>query len=302
MDITRIDLNLLVTLEALLAERNVTRAAARLHLSQPAVSAQLNRLRDLFGDPLLVPAHRGMTPTTKAEELIDPLRLALDQLRNTLQSHRVFAPERARFDVAVACTDYLQAAIVIPLALALRTQAPGVRIAVRQLDPARLDIQLANGDIDLAFALPKTDAPQLRTTILFEESYVLIGRRGHPFLKPGLNVEDFVRLEHVVVSPSGGVFSTPVDDALAALGHKRKVVLSAASFLFVAEIAAVSDLVALVPRRLLGSQAERLTLIELSWLAERFSVAMIWRERTHMHPGHRWIRDLTAQLFAAPDR
>ena len=93
VDTTRIDLNLLVTLEALLAEQNVTRAAARLHLSQPGVSAQLSRLRDLFDDPLLVPAHRGIL-TAKALELLGPLRQALDQLRDTLQAQKQFSPAR----------------------------------------------------------------------------------------------------------------------------------------------------------------------------------------------------------------
>jgi DNA-binding transcriptional LysR family regulator len=119
MDTNRVDLNLLVTLEALLAERNVTKAAARLHLSQPAVSAQLNRLRDVFDDPLLVPAHRGMTPTVKALELLAPLRQALDELRNTFQTHRDFSPARAALTLTIACTDYIQAAVVLPLVLAL---------------------------------------------------------------------------------------------------------------------------------------------------------------------------------------
>src|SRR6266436_6638311 len=95
-NLRRIDFNLLVTLEALLTERNVTKAATRLHLSQPAVSAQLSRLRDLFDDPLLVPARRGMTPTAKALELLGPLRKALDQLRETLQTHKDFSPFKAK--------------------------------------------------------------------------------------------------------------------------------------------------------------------------------------------------------------
>ncbi len=123
MDISRIDLNLLATLEVLISERNVTKAAARLHLSQPAVSAQLNRLRDLFGDPLLIPAHRGMIPTAKALALMEPLRQSLDQLRDTLQSHDDFSPARAELIVAIACTDYVQAAVVMPLVLALREKA-----------------------------------------------------------------------------------------------------------------------------------------------------------------------------------
>ena len=130
MDTMRLDLNLLLTLEALLAEQNVTKAAARLHLSQPAVSAQLNRLREMFDDPLLIPARRGMTPTNKALELLIPLRESLEKLRQTLYSHQDFYPERANLTVTIACTDYIQAAVVMPLVLALRQKAPGVRIAV----------------------------------------------------------------------------------------------------------------------------------------------------------------------------
>src|SRR5688572_30327208 len=119
MDSKRLDLNLLVTLEALLVEQNVTKAAARLHLSQPAVSAQLSRLRNAFDDPLLIPAQRGMTPTAKAIELLDPLRQALDQVRGTVARHRSFDPAKAKLTVTIACTDYLQTAVVKPLVLAL---------------------------------------------------------------------------------------------------------------------------------------------------------------------------------------
>jgi DNA-binding transcriptional LysR family regulator len=298
MDTTRIDLNLLVTLETLLAERNVTKAAARLNLSQPAVSAQLSRLRDIFDDPLLVPARRGMTTTAKALELLEPLRQALDQVRSTLDSHRDFSPARARMTFTVACTDYIQAAVVMPLMLALRRRAPGVRVAVRHWNPALLEQQLASGEVDLGIATPDPAQPQLRHRHLFVETYVLIGRRGHPRLRRHLTIEEFVELEHVIVSPSGGDFTTPVDDALAALGHRRKVVMSAASFLFVPEIVAASDLVALVPRRLLSGQADRLTLVGVPWLAEQFDIGLIWHERSHAHAGHHWIRELVAEITA----
>lgn len=298
MDIERIDLNLLRTLEALLAERNVTRAAARLHLSQPAVSAQLARLRAAFDDPLLVPAHRGMTPTAKALELAGPLRQALDQLRQTLHGHRDFSPERAALMVSIACTDYVQAAVVLPLVVALRRRAPGVRVAVRHWSPAAVERQLADGEVDLAISTPDPDQAHLRRRHLFDETYVLIGRRGHPGLGDGLTIEAFCRLDHVIVSPSGGGFTSPIDDALATLGHRRVVVMSASSFLFVPRIVATSDVVALVPRRLLREAAEDLTVIELPWLAERFEVALIWHERSHGHAGQRWVRDLIVELGA----
>lgn len=300
MDTTRIDLNLLVTLEALLAERNVTKAAARIHLSQPAVSAQLSRLRALFDDPLLVPAHRGMTPTVKALELLGPVRRALDELRGALQTHREFFPARAKLTTTLACTDYIQAAVVMPLMVALREKAPGLRIAVRHLNPAVLDQQLASGEVDLAIATPDFAQPHLRIHHLFDETYVLIGRRDHPRLRKELTPAEFAQLEHVIVSPSGGRFRTPVDDALAALGHQRTVVMSAASFLFVPKMVSTSDMVALVPRRLLQSYSDQLTIVDIPWLSEHFDVGLIWHERSHGHAGQRWLRDLIIELTAAP--
>lgn len=299
MDTTRVDLNLLVTLEALLAEQNVTKAAARLHLSQPAVSAQLNRLRDVFDDPLLVPSHRGMTPTAKALELIEPLRQALEQVRFTLQSHGEFAPSRAKLTITIACSDYIQAAVIGPLLLDLRQSAPGLRLAIRHLTPALLEHDLANGDIDLAIATPGPGQSHLRSAHLFDDTYVLIGRRHHPSLRRGISVKEYAALDHVIVSRKGGGFRTATDDALAALGCKRHVVLSASSFLFIPEIVATSDLVALVPRRLLSPASDRLTVIDTLQLVEPLKINLFWHERTHGHAGHRWVRERICTLVGS---
>jgi DNA-binding transcriptional LysR family regulator len=298
VDTKRLDLNLLVTLETLLVEQNVTRAASRLHLSQPAVSAQLNRLRHEFNDPLLIPAQRGMTPTAKAMELIDPLRLSLDQVRATLASHRNFDPAKAKLTLSIACTDYLQAAVVKPLVVALRIQAPGVRVAIRNLNVPQLEAQMVRGDVDLALMTPAAAPPSLRTRHLFDERYVLIGRRKHPQLRDGITVAEFAQLEQVIVSLDGGGFLTPVDSALAALGHKRNVVLSAASFQFVPEIISSSDFVALVPERLVRDKADKLKVTDCPFPVEGFAVGMVWHERVHGHSGQRWIREAIVSLIA----
>jgi DNA-binding transcriptional LysR family regulator len=299
MDSRRLDLNLLVTLETLLVEQNVTKAAARLHLSQPAVSAQLNRLRHEFDDLLLIPAQRGMTPTAKAIELLDPLRQALDQIRATVATHRNFDPAKAKLIVTIACTDYLQAAVVKPLVVALRTRAPGVRVALRNLDMPQLETQMARGDVDLVLMTPEVAPPGLRTRHLFDERYVLIGRRKHPRLREGITVEEFAKLEHVIVSLGGGSFVTPVDSALAALGHRRNAVLSAASFLFVPEIVSGSDFVALVPERLVRDRADKLKVMDCPFPVEGFAVGMVWHERSHGHSGQSWIREAIASLINA---
>jgi DNA-binding transcriptional LysR family regulator len=297
MDSKRLNLDLLVTLETLLVEQNVTRAAARLHLSQPAVSAQLNRLRHEFDDPLLIPAQRGMTPTAKAMELLDPLRQALDQVRATVATHKNFDPAKAKLTVAIACTDYLQAAVIKPLVLKLRMRAPGVRVALRNLDMRQLETQMARGDVDLALMTPQAAPLSLRSRHLFDERYVLIGRRKHPRLRNGITVEEFAQLEHVVVSLDGGGFVTPVDNALTALGHRRNAVLSAASFLFVPEIVSHSDFVALVPERLVRDRADKLKVMDCPFPVEGFAVGMVWHERSHGHSGQRWIREAIVSVI-----
>lgn len=296
MDTKRLDLNLLVTLEALLVEQNVSRAANRLHLSQPAVSAQLSRLRDMFDDPLLIPAQRGMTPTAKALDLLDPLRRSLDQVRTTVSRHSDFAPAQATLTTVIACTDYLQAALVQPLVLQLRKRAPGVRLALRSLDLPQLDAQMARGEVDLALMTPGVAAPSLRTRHLFDERYVLIGRRGHPKLRRSITVAEFAQLEHVIVSLRGGDFVTPVDDTLAAQGYKRNVVLSTSSFLFLPEIVSQSDFVALVPQRLVRDRASQLRIVECPFPVDGFEVGMVWHERNHSHPGQRWVREELAAV------
>lgn len=298
MDTSRLDLNLLVTLEALLAERNVTRAAARLSLSQPAVSAQLARLREVFDDPLLLPAQRGMTPTAKALSLLEPLRQALDQVRGVASSHLNFDPATADLTVTIAASDYLQASVLQPLVLRLRREAPGIRIAVRHMDPAQHAAQMARGDVDLGLMQPIEAAPSLRMRALFHERYVLIARRGHPAVAGKLSARAFARLEQVIVSPAGGAFSTPVDQALAGLGLKRQVVLSAASFLFVPDIVSRSDLVALVPERLVKGRAAGLQVLTPPLPIEGFDIAMVWHERNQGHVAQRWLREQVLAVAA----
>ena len=302
MDPSRLDLNLLVTLEALLAEQNVTKAAARLSLSQPAVSAQLSRLRDVFGDPLLLPAQRGMTPTAKALALREPLREALDQVRGAVGSHLEFDPARAVLTVGMAASDYMQAALLQPLVLRLRRRAPGVRVAVRHMDPRQIDGQMPRGEVDIGLLIPSEAPGSLRRRLLFHERYVLIARRHHPVVRGGrVGLKAWAALEHVVVSPAGGGFETPVDHALAALGQERKVVLSAASFLFVPDIVARSDLVALVPSRLVQRRAAGLQVLDCPFPVPGFEMIMVWHERNHGHAAQRWLRDEVLAVAVAAD-
>jgi len=298
MDTRKVDLNLLVALDALLTEPNVTRAARRLGLSQPALSAQLARLRDLFGDPLFLPAQRGLTPTARAMELQAPVRQALDQMHEVLARGRGFDPASAELTVALACSDYVQVAVIAPLVLDLRASAPKLRLAIRQLDGSLLGPQMVSGVVDLAVMTPATAPPALRTRRLFHERYVTIARRRHPTVKGRLTLDDFVALEHVVVSPRGGGFGGPVDTALGKLGRKRSIAVSTASFLFVPELVARSDLIATVPERLVRGRADGVQVLEPPLAVDGFTIGLVWHERTDQHPAHRWIRQRLRALSA----
>jgi DNA-binding transcriptional LysR family regulator len=306
MDIKRIDFNLLVTLEALLAERSVSRAAQRLNLSQPALSAQLARLRAMLGDPLFIPSHRGMTPTPLALGLQTPLAAALAQLRAVVTSARAFDPSRDRFTVHVACSDYVQSALLLDFTLALRKEAPGLRIALRAADAARLEAQMEKGEIDLAVLTPEGIADALRSRPLFEERYVFIARRGHPALRRPLDVQRFCELEHVLVSPRGGSFTSPVDEVLDAQGLQRRVVVSASTFHSVLELVERSDLVGLVPARLVEGRAARLRVLEPPLPVSGFAIHMAWHDRNHGDAAQRWLRErlvaFARDAGSAPDQ
>ena len=293
MDIKRIDFNLLVTLDALLAERSVSRAAQRLNLSQPALSAQLARLREMLGDPLFVPSHRGMTPTPLALGLQAPLAAALAQLRDVVTSARAFDPARDEFTVHVACSDYVQSALLLDFTLALRRAAPGLRIALRPADAARLEAQMEKGEIDLAVLTPEGIAESLRSRPLFEERYVFIARRGHPALRRPLATQRFCELEHVMVSPRGGSFTTPVDEVLDARGLRRRVVVSASTFHSVLDLVERSDLVALVPARMVEGRGRnvRVRVLAPPLPVPGFAIHMAWHNRNHRDAAQRWVRE-----------
>lgn len=289
----RLDLNLLVTLDALLTEHNVTRAAERLHLSQPTVSVQLARLREFFGDPLLLPGPRGMRPTSRADEVREPLRQALTALTQAVAPSNPFDPAQASQTWRIAAFDYSEFTIVLPALAALRAAAPATRLAIVQSAPSLVARKAEQGDIDLAF-LTGSEAPlDLRRTSMFTERYVLAGRAGHPRLKRRPSLAQFCKLDHVIVSPDGGGFHGVADTALAERGMTRRVVLSVPHFLFLSTVMASTDMVAMVPSRLVSGNAA-LQVVEPPLDVPGFEMLMLWPERVHREPAHQWLRQRIA--------
>ena len=296
-NLRRLDLNLLVTLDVLLSEHNVTRAAERLNFSQPSVSVHLAKLRDVFDDPLLLPGPRGMRPTARAEALREPLREALEALELAVAPASPFNPAVATHTWRVAATDYAESTIILPALAGLRAAAPGTRLAVVEAAPPRIARQAEQGEIDLGFHTSEGAPEGLRRRVLFAERYVLAGRAGHPRLKRRPTLAQFCKLEHVIVSPDGGGFVGVTDEVLAKVGLTRKVALSVPHFLFMLSVLANTDLVGMLPARLVHDSSAVRT-VEPPVDVPGYEMAMLWHERSHRDPANKWLRAVFRRLFS----
>lgn len=248
MNISTFDLNLLRVLDALLRERNVSRAAERLALSQPAVSNALNRLRDLLDDPLLVRVGRAMQPTPRALELEGPIRAALRQIEESLSEGTRFDPASSRQRFTIAMTDYAEMLLMPRLLPRLAEQAPGVRLDVRHLTPRLPAEALEKGELDLVLGRFEALPPRFSASRWMSESLQVVACKGHPQLHQGLSLQTFLQLRHLWVH--GGQTRGMVEQWLSEQGLAREIVYSTPNYLQAAHIAAGSELVAVLPTRL----------------------------------------------------
>lgn len=289
-DLRTLDLNLLKTLDALLDERSVTRAAARLALTQPAVSGMLNRLRDDFDDPLFIRAPHGIVPTTRAEELAAPVKRILADIDVMLQPV-TFDPRTSHLTFTLAATDYALRAVAVPFIAALKVQAPFIRVRVVPVEPDRLVTQLEQGKIDLALITPHTTPDELHSRALYDERYVCMMRADHPDAGKPLSLDRFCALEHVLVSYEGESFHGVTDDALTATGRARHVGLSVSSFLVLPDVLAISDMIAVIPQRM-AENRPGMFVCDTPVLVQGFTKSMAWHGRTHRNPAQVWLRGL----------
>lgn len=275
----------------MLDERNVTRAAARLSLTQPAVSGMLTRLRDYFADPLFIRAPHGIVPTVRAQSLAAPVKRILADI-DLLLKPAAFTPQTATLTWTLAATDYALKVVIVPFIARLRKLAPGIRVRVEAVEPKQLVGQLERGEIDMALMTPYSTPPELHSRALFDEHFVCMMRADHPDAVQGsLSLDRFCALEHALVSWDGDRFRGVADEALAARGRTRHVGVSVSNFLILPEILTVSDMIAVVPQRL-ASLTTGMCMLDTPVPVPGFTKTMTWHERTHRDPAQQWLRAL----------
>ncbi|MBN9428348.1 MAG: LysR family transcriptional regulator [Burkholderiales bacterium] len=292
--IAGMDLNLLRIFDAIMAERNVTRAANSLHMTQPAVSNALNRLRYELDDPLFIKTHNGVSPTQKSQLIWPVIRDALARINGVLRKNE-FDPSTSQAEFRVAMSEYLTGQSLRSLLLAQTNIAPGVRIHLRPYTSDTATQQLERGEIDLAAGVYTGLIPSLRATPIDTLRFVLVMKRGHPLLqKPTLSMDDFLGAKHLSVNIFGTSEAPPiVDKELAAAGLRRNTFLTINHFVLVPEILAESDLVSVLPLGVARNSAynDFLEIVEPPFKFQERVLSLIWHERTDSMHSHEWLRN-----------
>ena len=299
MDITNVDLNLLVVFDALLRTRSVTGAARALHMSQPATSFALNRLRKTFGDPLFVRTARGIHPTPFAEKLAEPLATILDRIRADLLQQPTFEPATVERAITLNLHDIGELVFLPAILKKISKVAPGIVIRTVNLPIADLLLALQSGEVDLAIGhYPELGGGSLFQQQLFAHSFTCLVRRNHPVVNTEMSRKQFSEGWHGVVHAVGQMDDT-LEKELATQGLRRKVALRIEHYLAVPMILTQSDLIFTVPYAI-GERLSKLgdiKLVRTPFKAKPRVVKQHWHARFHHDPANQWLRRLVADLF-----
>lgn len=297
-------LTLLETFVALMDQRSVSGAADALGISQSAVSKQLTKLRNAYGDQLFVRTSQGMLPTARAQAMLPKVQALLDDLE-ALKTPGTFDPALLSGDVTIVTTDELRADLVGPLLGLLDDVAPHLRLNLRALPTDYAAQALELGQVDLALAVDWHAPQSLRQRWLLEDRFMCVMRADHPLAKGALSLASYADARHALVAPLG-MQRGYVDDVLAHQGLKREVVLSVPDFYGLADALVGGQLIATVPERVarrgIAQSSGALVLADPPIILSPIRYFAFWHERYHRSPRHQWLRETVSEIFRQSSR
>ncbi|MGO7533181.1 LysR family transcriptional regulator [Rhizobium leguminosarum] len=294
------DLNLLVTLDVLLAEGSVARAAKRLRLSPSAMSRALARLRETTGDPLLVRAGRGLVPTPRALELRERVGRIVEDAQAVLRPAEALDLQRLVRTFTLRTSEGFAESFGPDLIARLGRQAPGVRLRFVQ-KPDKDSAPLRDGTVDLETGVVGgTTGPEVRAQALFRDRFIGVVRLGHPLCERELTPSLYAAGQHIYVSRRG-LDKGPIDEALTALGLERQIATIVSGFSTALALARTSDLIASVPERHTGALRAGMHSFPLPVPTPEITVSLLWHPRMDADPAHRWLRGCVRDACARAD-
>lgn len=283
------DLNLLLTLDVLLSEGSVARAARRLRLSPSAMSRALSRLRETTGDPLLVRAGRGLVPTPRALELRERVGPLVREALACLGPAETLDPARLSRAFTLRTSDGFVETFGAALIARVAAEAPGVRLRFLA-KPDRDSAPLRDGEVDLETGVVgRTIGPEVRAQALFRDRFIGVVRSGHPLTEGAVTAERYAAGAHILVSRRGRD-EGPVDAALAPLGLTRTIAATVGGFSAALALARNTDLIATVPERHTAGLRAGLVSFPLPVPAQEITLSLLWHPRLDADPAHRWLR------------
>jgi DNA-binding transcriptional LysR family regulator len=301
-NLSRLDLNLLVAFDALLTERSVTRAAARVGLGQSAMSHNLARLRSLFGDELLTRGAEGMRPTPRALALADPVRVTLAQIQAAVLQRDAFDPATAERIFKIGLADSIEVAVVPGLLARLRAAAPGVALRLRSTNRMSILEELDTGTLDLGIGVFTHGQTHHKRRPLYTDSFLCLFNPEQLNLSPPISLDDYLHVPHVLTSLTDDAHGA-VDEALAKLKLKRTIAMTTPGFLAVPFVVRRAPVITTMPSRLARYFAETFGLATSPAPVElpTFTISLLWHASFDQDPGHLWLRQTVSGLAAEAD-
>lgn len=298
MKLSRVDLNLLVVLETIYAEGGITRAAGKLHLSQPAISHSLARLRDLFGDPLFERIGHRMLPTPMTRRLIEPLRHSLESIGAMLNETRTFDPSASARKVVISMSNAVESSVMPQVIKALSTQAPHVSVSTIRMKRSEIEKALAAGALDLAIDVPLAFTEAVHMRRLDVDRLVVVVRKDHPVIRGSIDMPTYLAQRHIMVS--GRREGLGIEDLeLRKLGYCRDIAWRCQSYFAACATVARTDLVLTMARRhaVMASGSYENQLLETPAVLMPMEAHMYWHSNGEHDMVNRWLRDLVVSCF-----
>ena len=298
-NLSRVDLSLLVVLEAIYAEGGVSRAGEKLNLTQPAISHALARLRDLFGDPLFIRDGRGLAPTPLTRSLIEPLRRSLRALGAVLDGAGRFDPRETQAQFTLAMRDPVEVLALPPLLRRIASAAPLIDLRVVQLRRRMIEAALSAGTLDLALDVPLPLSERVRRQRIAADRLVLVARRRHPRFRAGVTLAAYLEQQHVMVTSrrKGPAFE---DLTLSQLGLQRRIRLRCRNYAAAFRVVSETDLVLTVAERYAGALNAGIgnAILALPIDMPTIDLYLYWHDSVDGDPANRWLRGLVSEAFA----
>lgn len=300
MHLSQVDLNLFVVLEAIYREGNLTRAGRQLKLTQPAMSHALKRLRELLKDPLFIREGANMVPTPFSRNMINEVRQALQILEVNLYENRNFDPAHTRRNFQIGFWELMESMILPPLAKVLTRAAPEISITTLRVKRREIEQELASGTLDLVLDIPITMSDNFRQAPLFSDRVVVMARKNHPAIRRELDLDTYLRQDHILVS-SRRLGPSLVDAELNRAGRKRRIVLRCQHYFAACQVVSETDMLLTIPQHyaetLNAGFDNRLHPFPLKSL-QQLEIHMYWHESTENDPPNRWLREQIKKVVA----